>query len=531
MFDYVTTSDYIEINDAQIPVDNVTLSKSAYNPKTGNLIGTAMAKVLIFEMDNSTVVEGQSFIYHAVTVNSEGDGEDYNIGSFIAVDVAVGDTEGITKVTAMDIMLRANKAYSTSLNYSSGMITLNDVLGEICADTGITLSESTLLINGNFIVDKNHFINGETYREAIAAIAEANGAFAQIVNDKLVFITPDMNADAVAEAIPEEYDTLTVQETTDPINKVVIRDTVSGEETSLGSDGGTLYINDNQFAYNEMSRSALIANIYNTLLGFTYYVYTAKGLGDPGLNCGDRIRVYDSNRNEYDSFMFFMEYKSTSGSKSKNSVTSAPAVVKTEVSFQYIENDEMKAVKKAMAYTSQVGQAVTAAETLLAAPGNSYVRFSPSISNPSEIYVMNTEDTVTATNVMRFNSAGWGISTNGINGPYNIAATAEGIVADYITTGNLSADLITSGTLSANLIFAGTLNAASGTFTSLTAGLVNGQRLAAGYDSNNEPFIKMYDNNNTLVWTWDKTGISIGTTTKIAPYAIGAKYGMGVFVG
>lgn len=62
---------------------------------------------------------------------------------------------------------------------------------------------------------------------------------------------------------------------------------------------------------------------------------------------------------------------------------------------------------------------------------------------PSEMYIMDTDDVNTAVNVWRYNAAGWGASSNGINGPYTLAATLDGgIVADYITSGTMSTDRI-----------------------------------------------------------------------------------------
>lgn len=86
--------------------------------------------------------------------------------------------------------------------------------------------------------------------------------------------------------------------------------------------------------------------------------------------------------------------------------------------------------------------AIDEATGIITSPGRSYVRFLPSLSNPAEILIMDAPDPETASNVMRFNQAGWGLSTTGINGPYATAATALGIVADSITTGLLNADKI-----------------------------------------------------------------------------------------
>lgn len=55
-----------------------------------------------------------------------------------------------------------------------------------------------------------------------------------------------------------------------------------------------------------------------------------------------------------------------------------------------------------------------------------------------EMFIMDTADVNTAVKIWRYNSAGWGYSSNGIAGPYTLAATQNGaIVADFITSGKL----------------------------------------------------------------------------------------------
>ena len=54
-----------------------------------------------------------------------------------------------------------------------------------------------------------------------------------------------------------------------------------------------------------------------------------------------------------------------------------------------------------------------------------------------------------AVNVWRWNSGGLGFSSNGYNGPYDTAITADGqIVADFITSGSLVANIIKAGVIS-----------------------------------------------------------------------------------
>lgn len=67
---------------------------------------------------------------------------------------------------------------------------------------------------------------------------------------------------------------------------------------------------------------------------------------------------------------------------------------------------------------------------------------------PDENLIMDTMDINTALKVIRSNLGGIGLSTTGYNGPFTTAITADGIVADAITTGTLNANLIKAGVIS-----------------------------------------------------------------------------------
>lgn len=67
---------------------------------------------------------------------------------------------------------------------------------------------------------------------------------------------------------------------------------------------------------------------------------------------------------------------------------------------------------------------------------------------PDTLYIADNPDPALAQKVWRFNYQGWGASSNGFNGPFTLGATlANGIVADFITTGSLNAGLIKTGLL------------------------------------------------------------------------------------
>lgn len=67
---------------------------------------------------------------------------------------------------------------------------------------------------------------------------------------------------------------------------------------------------------------------------------------------------------------------------------------------------------------------------------------------PYELLILDAPSVEEAVNVWRWNVGGLGFSSNGYNGPYETAITADGqIVADFITSGTLVANIIKAGVL------------------------------------------------------------------------------------
>lgn len=114
-----------------------------------------------------------------------------------------------------------------------------------------------------------------------------------------------------------------------------------------------------------------------------------------------------------------------------------------------IHGIEQKAKEEVVEATTVLQNAIeNATETISGNKGGYVVFRTDSDGKPYELLIMNTADVTTATKVWRFNQSGWGYSSNGIGGPYTIAATQDGaIVADFITTGSLNANIIKAGAI------------------------------------------------------------------------------------
>lgn len=101
-------------------------------------------------------------------------------------------------------------------------------------------------------------------------------------------------------------------------------------------------------------------------------------------------------------------------------------------------------------------KAIDAATAAITGVNGGHIKInSTSDGKPYEILIMDNEDASQAVTVWRYNLAGWGVSTNGINGPYSLAATLNSqygasINANYIIVGTMLADRIRGGLLQSN---------------------------------------------------------------------------------
>lgn len=271
-------------------------------------------------------------------------------------------------VTAMDYMLKSNIEYVSELNYSSGTVTMLQVLQEACQKAGITLA-TTDFANASFIVDSNQFSEGSLIRQVFQAVAQMSGTFAKIRYDnKLYLITPKRNGLKVKDVhrmkvkdlnkLPvnklvscnnkikmNDYSELILQRNTHPINLVSLgmsdvegENAVKRDEESIAEDGeNSLVINDNPFAYTEEKRKQLITALFNTVKGFEYTSFEITGQAKPYQETGDEIVVINKDGTFSYSFLFRFNYKSPNGLESE---MSAPSIIKATVAYQNVESAE-----------------------------------------------------------------------------------------------------------------------------------------------------------------------------------------------
>jgi len=122
---------------------------------------------------------------------------------------------------------------------------------------------------------------------------------------------------------------------------------------------------------------------------------------------------------------------------------------KAKVSFAQAVTAQVEEITKDMPTKSMMQEAINNATNHITGANGGHVRFIYDANGEmQEILIMDTDDINTAVKVWRWNSGGFGFSSNGYAGPYNLAMTMDGaIVADMITAGHALFNILQGGVL------------------------------------------------------------------------------------
>lgn len=260
--DTLKYKEYIVINNQTIEIKG-KLSATAFNNK--NFIGTFNLKSLTFETENNIDFKEKEFEYYKQVNN-----ESFKIGTFITTDVKDSDTNETVKVVAMDYGLKFATPYATALDYDSGNITMQNVFDEIIENVGVDLAtDSQPLVNSNFIVDSNQFVNSEVYGDVISAIAGINGMFAVITeNDELKLMTKNQ--------IGREESTININLMPDNFDYISFSEWMHEHHTEKEQEFDGYFLISNDIPYNINTNYNTKANIQMQAKKF----YTLTTLGD-----------------------------------------------------------------------------------------------------------------------------------------------------------------------------------------------------------------------------------------------------------
>lgn len=377
-YDISTTQvDRIILNNTKYRISNVEYYDDVYND--GNIFGTAIARCLDFEIENDVNLEKQEVEYQTgIIIN--GITQWISLGNFIIQDIDSNDTTNISKVSAIDYMLKLNIPYKSGLPYQDNNVTLLQVAQEACNLSGLKLATIDFA-NKDFIVDSNQFSEGTINRQVIQAIAQISGTVAKIKNDnKLYFINPNEITTISKVFTLNNYEEAEIKRNTHPINAVSLAmENVEGEnitlidEESISKNGkNDLVINDNPFAYTQAKREQLITALFDAVKGFEYKSYSFKCQGLFYLETMDKVQFKDKTGNVYNSYVFRFNCKSPNGLES---TIEAPSIIKATIEYQntpdaldiakrteYIVNKQEQTIKQLIQETSENEEKITQVE-------------------------------------------------------------------------------------------------------------------------------------------------------------------------
>lgn len=407
----LTFSEYIIIDNKKIPVKAV-LKDDCYN--NGNFIGTFIFKEISFEVENNIDFKRKEFEYYKVV-----NGEAIKFGTFITTEITDNDTTELVKVVGMDFGLKTQVEYMSSLDYSSGLITLLDVWNECCELSGLT-SGITDFTNSDFIVESDQFTGtGATIRDVFVAIAQSSCSFVKVMNDdKIYLIFNEATQDVV-----EDYTDLDDKRDTKPITCVRLgMSQIVGENLDLKNDELVkkygehwLIINDNPFAYTQKKREELIYAILDKIKGFGYSAFSAKTSFKPYLTCGDIIKFKNKNGELINSILLRYEHN-------YDEITlEAPSETSATVNYVYPANAidlykkaEVKVNKEANNITFLTEQTKTLRENLTnglnkanSTANDALQKANNGLSNVNVQYYLSTSSTTLSGGTWSDNAPSW----------------------------------------------------------------------------------------------------------------------------
>lgn len=371
--------------------------------------------------------------------NSREDIEYTLMGEFYISDhVDVNYNDKITTIGCKDKMIFMEDDYVSELTYPAD---IREVIVEIANLSGVEID--TLNIEELEYIEVMK-LEDYTYRQAL-------GYLAQLLVGYVYFNRKGYLQ--IRQLEESDYEISTEEYYSKGLTKNGIRYRVQGiactvptdeepQELFVGSKIGTQLQLENPL----MTQHRLQI-IYDKLQNIDYYPFDLEWRGNPAVEVGDLVTVYDVENNELKVpvLNYGLTYSGGLAAKSSADTESQTDIVASGRPSlkQQITATQRKITETATALTNAFKDAQ---EKITGNQGGFIIQRMNEDGKPYEFLVMDTEDINSATNVIRLNQQGIGFSQNGYNGPFGVAITIDGqIVADYITAGTLSAELIQSG--------------------------------------------------------------------------------------
>lgn len=313
----------ILVNGNYYEVYNVEYYADAY--EDGNVIGNAIASQLDFDLPYMDKFDSFKYFDGVWTGNEY---EYVDMGTFTVFDEQDED-EFNKHITAFDNLINFNKPFEEKGTYPK---TLYKELQNVCQQANVELV-NTSIPNGNFEVENNQFVNGETLKTVLKAICQISGNYGIIKEDKLVL---QLTNDTGETILKNQHEPVVWKRKTYGINQVILQlGDVEGEyvirqdDEDIAENGvHKLVITNNPFAYTQDKRDALIDELFNQVHGLGYIPFEMNCEWLNYLEIGDKI-IND----DIETIVLRIRGKSP---RSLESMISAPAIIDSAV--EYVNN-------------------------------------------------------------------------------------------------------------------------------------------------------------------------------------------------
>lgn len=290
-------------------------------------------------------------IENATTINiqvgvrlSEFDNYEYiDWGEFVVYDKEEKIDTRSLKLHLYDHMIDSHIKYvenPLNLDYSTGNVTVLDLLRAICNKFGWTLKTFDFA-NANKIINEDKYaaLTDFTYRDILDEIAAVAGGFIKIINKDLYVAYPTDTGEVIDE---NDLEKLTIGKKIGAYNTMVLgrspqEDNIYFPSSAPASGRVSIRIDNNQIM--DKNRTDYIEEIYNHINGLSYYVFDYKSFGFGYYEFGDIVTLKDLHENEYKTILFNINVEITSGIKEKAN-TKEPKY--SETKYQYATSIEKR---------------------------------------------------------------------------------------------------------------------------------------------------------------------------------------------
>lgn len=282
----------------------------------GNIIGSVYAKCLkanfINDQNNLTdkSIQAQIGVKYADLSN-----EYINMGKYTVERPNNEITANMSQITAYDdLYANLDKKYVCNIDYSSGDKTVSDLYADVCEQLGLT-PVTTTFTNSTILIANNPFTNGEKNRTVLQTVAKISCSFIDIDDDTNKIDLCWLSGNAEPDYTFEMSDYVSVeggQVICGPINCLIIKNsqiddenvTIKDDESIKANGEHSITISDDYILHNAELRQQAITSIWNRVKGLKYVdCKLITYYGKPFLKLGNKIRVYTSDTDYFDTYV------------------------------------------------------------------------------------------------------------------------------------------------------------------------------------------------------------------------------------